>query len=67
MKRKKNITVTKRRLIYTILFVVGVLLSSCQAVRTITTTAEHKQIGDTSVVIQTKVTESYVGRKMQTL
>lgn len=64
MKRKKAITIPKRRLIYTTLLLVGVLLSSCQAVRTITTTAESKQIGDTCIVIQTKTTESYVGKKM---
>lgn len=62
MGRKKNVTLTRKRLI-----IVGVLstllFSSCQAVRTITTTAETKQIGDTCVIIQTKTTESYVGKK----
>lgn len=38
-------------------------LSSCTAVRTVTTTAESKQIGDTCVVIQTKTIEQYTGIK----
>ncbi|MBR5854262.1 MAG: hypothetical protein IKY87_01115 [Paludibacteraceae bacterium] len=38
-------------------------LTSCEAVRTISTTAEHVQRGDTSLIIQTKVIESYVGQK----
>ena len=38
-------------------------LSSCTAVRTITTSAESKQFGDTSVVIQTKTIEQYTGTK----
>lgn len=38
-------------------------LSSCTAVRTITTTAESKQVGDTSIVIQTRTIEQYTGTK----
>lgn len=38
-------------------------LSSCTAVRTITTTAESKQVGDTSIVIQTRTIEQYTGIK----
>ena len=34
-------------------------LSSCNAVRTVTTRSEYYQHGDTSVMIQTKTTESY--------
>jgi len=34
-------------------------LSSCNVVRTITNKSEYYQRGDTSVVIQTKTTESY--------
>lgn len=38
-------------------------LSSCQVQRTITTSAESYQRGDTSVIIQTKTTETYTGTK----
>lgn len=38
-------------------------LSSCTVVRTITTSAESKQFGDTSIVIQTKTIEQYTGAK----
>ena len=38
-------------------------LSSCNVVRTITNKSEFYQRGDTSVMIQTKVTESYDATK----
>jgi cysteine synthase len=38
-------------------------MTSCTAVRTITTTAESKQVGDTSIVIQTRTIEQYTGVK----
>ena len=38
-------------------------LTSCSATRTITTKAECIQKGDSSVVIQTKTTEQYTGKK----
>jgi hypothetical protein len=38
-------------------------LSSCNVVRTITNKSEIYQRGDTSVMIQTKTTESYDARK----
>ena len=38
-------------------------LSSCNVVRTITNKSEYYQRGDTSVMIQTKVTESYDAKK----
>ena len=38
-------------------------LTSCKATRTITTDAKCIQKGDSTVVIQTKVTENYVGVK----
>ena len=38
-------------------------LSSCNVVRTITNKSEYYQRGDTSVVIQTKTTESYDASK----
>ena len=38
-------------------------LSSCNVVRTITNKSEYYQRGDTSVMIQTKVTETYDASK----
>lgn len=38
-------------------------MSSCNVVRTITNKSEFYQRGDTSVMIQTKVTESYDATK----
>ena len=38
---------------------IGLGLTSCNVVRTITNKSEFYQRGDTSVVIQTKTTESY--------
>lgn len=38
-------------------------LTSCHAVRNVTTTAETYQKGDTSVIIQTKTIESYTATK----
>ncbi len=38
-------------------------LNSCNVVRTITNKSEYYQRGDTSVMIQTKTTESYDARK----
>ena len=41
----------------------GLGLTSCNVVRTITNKSEFYQRGDTSVVIQTKTTESYDAKK----
>lgn len=38
-------------------------VSSCTVVRTVTTTSEAHQRGDTSVVIQSKTIESFTGKK----
>ncbi len=38
-------------------------LSSCNVVRTVTNRSEYYQRGDTSVMIQTKTTESYDATK----
>lgn len=38
-------------------------MSSCTVTRTVTTTSEAHQRGDTSVVIQSKTIESYTGKK----
>ena len=42
---------------------IGLGLTSCNVVRTITNKSEFYQRGDTSVVIQTKTTESYDASK----
>lgn len=44
-----------------ILLLVAFSLSSCNVTRTVTTTAQHFQRGDTTVTIMTKTTESYDG------
>ena len=41
----------------------GLGLSSCNVVRTITNKSEYYQRGDTSVMIQTRTTESYDATK----
>lgn len=55
-----------------VIFIVGAIatalgilwgMTSCTAIRTITTSAESKQIGDTSIVIQTRTIEQYTGSK----
>lgn len=38
-------------------------MNSCTVVRTVTTTAESRQVGDTSFVIQTRTIEQYTGTK----
>lgn len=38
-------------------------LQSCQVARTVTTSAESYQRGDTAMVIQTKTIETYTGTK----
>lgn len=43
------------------LFIGGLLITSCNVTRTITTTSQCYQRGDTSVMIQTKTTEVYDG------
>lgn len=63
MGRKKTVTFPKRRLIYILLVPLCLGLASCSAVRTITNTAESKTTEDGTYVIQTKITESYVGTK----
>ena len=41
----------------------SLIFCSCNVTRTITTTAEHYQRGDTTVTIVTKTTESYDATK----
>lgn len=42
---------------------VACFASSCNVTRTVTTKSEYQQRGDTTIVIQTKTTESYDGTK----
>lgn len=61
MKQKKvRGTFTRTRRIMTSLVLVT-LMTSCEVVRTITTTAECTQVDDKNVIVQTKTIESYVG------
>jgi hypothetical protein len=46
-----------------IIAIVGVALMSCNVTRTVTTTSEYVQRGDTTVIIQSKTIESYDGVK----
>ena len=45
-----------------ILILIGFALSSCNVTRTVTTTAQTIQRGDTTTVIMTKTIESYDGK-----
>lgn len=63
MKQKKvRGTFTRTRRIIAGAIVLS-LMTSCEVVRTITTTAESKQIDDKNIIVQTKTIESYVGTK----
>lgn len=64
----KNLCLLRRMLFGTLglLSLLGFLafgLSSCNVVRTITNKSEFYQRGDTSIMIQTKTTESYDAKK----
>ena len=48
----------------TIIVIAALGLNSCNVVRTITNKSEYYQRGDTSVMIQTKTTESYDAKKI---
>ncbi len=41
----------------------GLLISSCNVTRTVTTSSQYVQRGDTTVVIQSKTIESYDASK----
>ena len=60
-KSKAIFDIMKRKILIGILGVIG--LHSCNVVRTITNKSEFYQRGDTSVMIQTKTTESYDATK----
>ena len=52
-----------KKLLFMTIILTGVLLSSCNVTRTVTTQSEYYQKGDTSVVIQTKTIETYDASK----
>ena len=49
-------------LIVLLIFVLACILSGCNVTRTVTTTAQTIQRGDTTTVIMTKTVESYDGK-----
>ena len=48
-------------LVVLLMFVLACVLNSCNVTRTVTTTAQTVQKGDTTVVIMTKTIEQYDG------
>ena len=60
LKKQMEVTSTVAILILLILVLAGVL-SGCNVTRTITTTAQTVQRGDTTTVIMTKTIETYDG------
>ena len=69
---KNTITMTKQQILKIVVSVLiaaltalgaAIGLNSCNVVRTITNKSEFYQRGDTSVMIQTKTTESYDAKK----
>ena len=71
-KQKKRTIMSKKQIIKIIVSVLiaaltalgaAIGLNSCNVVRTITNRSEYYQRGDTSVMIQTKTTESYDASK----
>ena len=52
----------KKVIIMTII-TASVVLASCNVTRTVTTTSEYVQKGDTTVIIQSRTIESYDGVK----
>ena len=64
MKKKQIIKIVISVLIAALIALgAGLGLQSCNVVRTITNKSEYYQRGDTSVMIQTKTTESYDATK----
>ena len=51
------------RMLFGVLIATSLVLTSCNVTRTVTTTSEYVQKGDTTVVIQSKTIESYDGVK----
>lgn len=64
MKTKKvTVSARKRRLIVTMAMAIGIVLTSCNVVRTITTCSEAYQTDEKQVVITTKTIEQYTATK----
>ena len=61
--RNKMKETNKMLLALLILIIFAVVMWSCNVTRTITTTAQHYQHGDTTTPIITKTTESYDATK----
>ena len=51
------------RMLFGVLIATSLALTSCNVTRTVTTTSEYVQRGDTTVIIQSKTIESYDGVK----
>lgn len=64
MKSKKvSGTFTRTRRLSALVLLIACVMTSCEVVRTVTTTAEYKQVDDKNIVIESKTVESYVGNK----
>ena len=50
-------------MLFGVLIATSLILTSCNVTRTVTTTSEYVQRGDTTVIIQSKTIESYDGIK----
>ena len=50
-------------MLFGVLIATSLVLTSCNVTRTVTTSSEYFQRGDTTVVIQTRTVESYDGTK----
>lgn len=63
--KKENILKAVAYILTAIATAIGIAfgLSSCQVSRTVTTSAESHQKGDTTLIIQTKTIETYTGTK----
>ena len=51
------------QMLFGVLIATSLVLTSCNVTRTVTTSSEYFQRGDTTVVIQTRTVESYDGTK----
>lgn len=63
MTRKQLLKIIVSVAIAALTALAGFLTTSCSVVRTVTNKSEYFQRGDTSVMIQTKTTESYDATK----
>lgn len=66
VKTRRRYTPTKPLFAaFLVLPMVAVIIASCNVTRTVTTKSEYQQRGDTTIVIQTKTTETYDASKTQ--